>query len=197
VRLSAEKEPERFVALVEALSSRGALTRAGVVPALVGAPRDAYAAALLARLRAAAPEAEIITDFMSPAALGERVFARAALNVHPPLYESFGMTVLEAAAWGAPTLLHAGDGKQQGVGAAEVLRPEAGHAFASDLSAPAEQLADVVEALLADGAALRAVGDAARSFALAHDEAANAAHTGRALAAALAAATQHRAHGEL
>jgi hypothetical protein len=65
------------------------------------------------------------------------------------------------------------------------------------LSAPAEQLADVVEALLADGAALRAVGDAARSFALAHDEAANAAHTGRALAAALAAATQHRAHGEL
>jgi hypothetical protein len=37
VRLSPEKEPERFVALVEALVARGALQRRGVVPFLLAA----------------------------------------------------------------------------------------------------------------------------------------------------------------
>ena len=36
VRLSPEKEPERFVALVEELARRGSLTRLSVVPMLCG-----------------------------------------------------------------------------------------------------------------------------------------------------------------
>lgn len=37
VRLSSEKEPERFAALVEQLAARGALTRHGLVPFLLAA----------------------------------------------------------------------------------------------------------------------------------------------------------------
>jgi len=196
VRLSAEKAPERFVALVEALAASGALERLGIVPCMVGAARDDFARALVARLLAAVPQAEVISDFLSPAELGRRVFARTVLNVHPPLYESFGLTVLEAAAWGAPTLMHAPASDAEGVGASEVLRAARGESLALNLALPPPELAARVEAALADGPALRRVAAAARAAALAATEAANAAATGVVLQDVLALTAQPQ-HGEL
>jgi len=195
VRLSAEKAPERFVALVEALAERGALARLGITPCMVGAARDDFARDLVARLLTAAPQALVISDFLSPAELGRRVFSRTALNIHPPLYESFGLTVLEAAAWGAPTLMHAPASEAQGVGAAEVLSAARGESIALDLALPPQQLAHLVEATLTDGPALRRVAAAARAVALAATEAANAAATGAVLAEVLASASAQ--HSEL
>ena len=192
VRLSAEKAPERFVALVQALAERGTLQRLGIRPCMVGAARDDFARDLVARLLAAAPQALVITDFLSPAELGRRVFAHTALNLHPPLYESFGLTVLEAAAWGAPTLMHAPASEAQGVGAAEVLSAARGESLALDLALPPPQLAQLVEAALADGPALRRVAAKARAVALAATEAANAAATGAVLAEVLASAAAQR-----
>ena len=196
VRLSAEKAPERYVALVEALAASGALARLGIVPCMVGAARDDFARALVARLLAAAPHAEVISDFLSPAELGRRVFARTVLNVHPPLYESFGLTVLEAAAWGAPTLMHAPASDAEGVGASEVLSAARGESLALNLALPPPALAARVEAALADAPALRQVAAAARAAALAATEAANAAATGTVLQEVLALTAQQR-HSEL
>ena len=42
------------------------------------------------------PRAVIREDFMGPAQLAE-VFSQTILNVHPPLYDAYGMTVAEAA----------------------------------------------------------------------------------------------------
>jgi glycosyltransferase involved in cell wall biosynthesis len=168
VRLSPEKQPERFVELVEALARRGALARLGLQPALVGCPRDAWGSSLVQRLLCAAPTAEVHTDFLSPAQLGS-LWCRTLLNIHPPSYDAFGMTALEAAAWGAPSLMHL-----DGVGAAEVLRPDLCLSVAMDLSQPAEVTAAAVEALAHSGALPR-MGDAARLVAFAHTEASCAA----------------------
>mmetsp|Transcript_13301 Transcript_13301/g.47230 ORF Transcript_13301/g.47230 Transcript_13301/m.47230 type:complete len:405 (+) Transcript_13301:128-1342(+) len=116
VRLSPEKEPERFVKLVEALAASGALTRLGLVPYMVAAQTDAYASSLVARLRRASPEA-VIAPFLTADDLA-RLYSETVLNVHPPLYDAFGMSVVEAAAFGALTLLNA----PSDVGAKVVLR---------------------------------------------------------------------------
>ena len=54
-----------------------------------------------ARLLAAHPSAVVIESFLGPEALGA-VFARTALNVHPCAYDAYGMTLVEAAAFGCP-----------------------------------------------------------------------------------------------
>jgi glycosyltransferase involved in cell wall biosynthesis len=119
----------------------------------------------------------VVTQFLSPAALAERVLDLTLLNVHPPLADAYGMTAVEAAARGAPSVLHHGDA----VGAAALLAPGEGRAFAVDLAAPPAALAAAVAALLADRDRLDAVAAAAREAALAHDEGAH----GRALEGAL------------
>lgn len=49
----------------------------------------------------------MVSEFLPPRDLA-RLFRRTLLNVHPALYEAFGMTAVEAAAFGAPTLFHSG-----------------------------------------------------------------------------------------
>jgi glycosyltransferase involved in cell wall biosynthesis len=145
VRLSAEKQPERFVALVEAMALNGALQRCNLTPCLVGRARDAYGAALLARLRAAAPDAEVYDGgFLSPAEMGA-IFARTRLNVHPCSADAFGMTIVEAAAFSSPSLAHRGSQ----VGATEVVT-----CVVTDMEAPAALLARKVEEIVANGEAL-------------------------------------------
>lgn len=61
--------------------------------------------ALVARVLAAAPGALVVTSFLSPTDLAP-LFRRTLLNVHSAMYEAFGMTAVEAAAFGAPTLFH-------------------------------------------------------------------------------------------
>ncbi|GFR41507.1 hypothetical protein Agub_g2201, partial [Astrephomene gubernaculifera] len=171
VRLSPEKEPERFVAAVEALAGQGLLERFGLTPLLLGVANDEYAQALKARLRAAAPTSVILERFVGPAELAQ-LYRQTRLNFHPSTYDAYGMTIVEAASQGAPSVVHDGDGA---VGATDLLRGGDGEVFLVDLEAPAEQVAAAVGSILA--APVRLAGTAVRALRKARswDEAANAA----------------------
>ncbi|KAG2442073.1 hypothetical protein HYH02_009864 [Chlamydomonas schloesseri] len=187
VRLSPEKEPERFVEVVEAMAARGLLARLGVRPLLLGAANDEYAQALKARLRAAAPDALILESFVGPAQLAE-LYRATRLNFHPPAYDAYGMTIVEAASQGAPSVVHDGGGA---VGATDLLRGGAAAAAAAnsgrssssgseevfllDLTAPAGEVAEAVAALWGDVPRLAATAARALARARSWDEAANAA----------------------
>ena len=54
---------------------------------------------LKGRLRAAVPEAMIEERFLGPSELAQ-IFSATALNVHPCLYDAYGMTIVEAASQG-------------------------------------------------------------------------------------------------
>lgn len=167
VRVSEEKAPDRFVAACEELARRGAFDSGELTPLFCAnaslVASSAYAAALVARFRACAPNGRVVETFLSPEELGA-IFRETALNVHPPSHDAFGMTVVEAAAFGAPTMLHA-DGD---IGAAEFLRPGVG-CVGANMEASARDVADRVEEALADPNT-RVVADAAASRALAWDE---------------------------
>ncbi|KAI7843143.1 hypothetical protein COHA_003314 [Chlorella ohadii] len=154
VRISPEKEPHRFVEAVEELQRRGSLQRLGVTPLMAGAGwASEYGAALRERLEAAVPQCVIHDSFLGPAELAA-VYAATVLNVHPPTYDAYGMTVVEAASQGAPTLVQGGGH----VGATDLLCADSGEVLCCDMDQPADKLADILEALLADRAGLAAVG---------------------------------------
>jgi hypothetical protein len=105
VRLSPEKGAHRFAALVAALAPT--LARLGITPLVCGSVGDrAYADGVFAQLtRAAPPTATIVSAFVGPAELRE-LFSRTLLNVHGALSDAYGMTLVEAAAFGAPSVVH-------------------------------------------------------------------------------------------
>lgn len=77
-----------------------------LTPFLFGASKTEYGEIVKERLRAAAPGSIISTGFLGPADMAS-IFAQTRLNVHPPLYDAFGMTIVEAACQGAyPPCLH-------------------------------------------------------------------------------------------
>lgn len=131
-------------------------------------------------LSANVPGATVVSNFIGPDELAT-LQRGALLNFHPPKYDSYGMTVVEAAAFGSPSLLHAppehrvaADNREGqdsgsssgGVGAAELLRPNRGESFHVDLEQPAGVVAEAVKALLSDRAQLCDVGQAAQRKAL-------------------------------
>jgi glycosyltransferase involved in cell wall biosynthesis len=104
-RQSPEKCIQRFVAFIEMAANTGILEQLNLTVVLAGAVSDLnYAQQLHKRLLRAVPTAIIIDRFLSPFELGA-VFAHTILNFHPPFYDAYGMTVIEAAAFGAPTVL--------------------------------------------------------------------------------------------
>jgi glycosyltransferase involved in cell wall biosynthesis len=133
-RISPEKNVELFV---DALAQPGmctALRKLGITPRLVGSGPDAdYVEKIRGSLISACPFA-VIGDFVQgdPVFLA-RLFSETALNFHPSLYEAFGMTVLEAAAFGAPSLFDGGGN----IGVASLLRPEKGEALTACLDSNA------------------------------------------------------------
>lgn len=196
VRLSSEKEPQRFVELMEELAARGALGTdgpggLGVTPLLIGSATDEYAQGLKARLKAAAPGAVLVEKFMGPADLVEvyrryctdagkqeqavRTASRMCLqlkvhcwtmdpvmapdpccprstrlNIHPPTYDAYGMTIVEAASQGAPSLVHGGSGYAGGdgtgaVGATDLLRGSHDEVILLDLSTDVAIVAEAVQ----------------------------------------------------
>ena len=217
VRLSPEKDPEFFVALAEALSARGALASLGVVPLLCASTPGAFADALRARVTKVG--GEVVREFLDAEKLGE-VFRATALNVHPCRADAYGMTVVEAAAFGAASLVHvAGGGAADTVGCLETLRrseeegrsnetetnandhpgdpvePETETFAGADFGEGVARVADLVEARLrGDDAreALLRVGAAARRRALAWDAAANADATAKVLREVVAARSRGR-----
>ena len=82
------------------------------------------------------------------------------------------MTMVEAAAFGAPSLVHVGQGGA--VGATELLRPEEGLVFNFDLSSDEMDIASHVEELLQRPERLAEVALAARECSLSWSEVANA-----------------------
>ena len=62
------------------------------------------------------------------------------LNFHPCAYDAYGMTIVEAASQGAPSVVAAGGG----VGATDLLTAERGEVFLLDFGVPAERLAEQV-----------------------------------------------------
>lgn len=162
-RLSPEKNVEAFVAVVEELGSE--LAAAGTIPLLVGAPSDppAYGEALVARLLAACPVAEY-RGFGPPDALA-KLYGAAKLNLHGALAEPYGMSLVEAAAFAAPTILH-----EEGIGAAERLRPDHGESVAVSMRDPTAVAARVRE-LLSRVAELEQLGMRAQARAHAWSEA--------------------------
>ncbi|KAF5842642.1 hypothetical protein DUNSADRAFT_6112 [Dunaliella salina] len=148
VRLAREKEPERFVALVEQLAKDGSLQRHGLTPVLVGATNDSFAQGIKLRLQSAAPRSILIERFMGPQELATEVFSRTRLNVHPCTYDAFGMTIVEAASMGAPSIVHSHPGA---VGAADLLQASNHEVVLENLAAEPPTLASRVVALLDDG----------------------------------------------
>eukprot|EP01062_Namystynia_karyoxenos_P043756 TRINITY_DN32035_c0_g1_i1.p1 TRINITY_DN32035_c0_g1~~TRINITY_DN32035_c0_g1_i1.p1 ORF type:complete len:516 (+),score=70.04 TRINITY_DN32035_c0_g1_i1:91-1638(+) len=174
VRLSPEKRAHAFAEALAALG-RDFLAAHGVVPLLCGAHANAsYAASVVAAVRAVSRDAVVEPNFLGARRLGE-LFGAALLNVHPPLYDAYGMTVAEAAAFGAPTLLHQprpgmgtpGRGLAEGIGAAAMLQPGRGEALVTDFS-DSSAVAAALRRLLAPSGRpeLRAAASKARTRAL-------------------------------
>ena len=149
VRVSVEKEPDRFVSLVEELARRGAFASGALVPLLCANESilrtSAYAQNLKERFLACAPNGRVVENFLCERELSE-IFQNTALNVHPATADAFGMTVVEAAAFGAPSVMHRGGA----VGASELLRPDHLESIEVDVLAPVHEFADEIERVLAD-----------------------------------------------
>lgn len=85
-----------FSLQVEAIGA-AKLAEIGLVPRLVGSASDqAYATAVTTRLQAACPAA-VVEGFSKDPEYLAQLFSETWINVHPALYEAFGMTIIEAA----------------------------------------------------------------------------------------------------
>jgi len=138
VRLSREKNTKMFVDV--AIHLKDELKWMGITPVLCGADADAtYAKEVRAQFRAAFPDAPQF-EFLSADQLS-KLLLDTVVNFHPCLYDAFGMTIVEAAAFGAASVVHSnGD-----VGATEFLTKESQEVILVDL---AQSVPDVARAVL-------------------------------------------------
>ncbi|XP_057862900.2 uncharacterized protein LOC131071196 [Cryptomeria japonica] len=171
VRLSPEKNADLFASIVESLA--GFMEDQGILPFLCGGAHGGgeYADSIKQRVRVAFPKAVIYEGFMGPTQLAD-VFSQTLLNVHPCIYDAYGMTIVEAAAFEAPSIVHVGLGGA--VGAAEFLDPEKGQVFGLDLCAPIEIISSKIKGLIIDDLKLTQIGREAGLRSLSWDEDANA-----------------------
>jgi glycosyltransferase involved in cell wall biosynthesis len=146
VRLSRDKGPQRFVKACLEISQRDPTfwSRTRTIPVLAGAAsQEDFADDLKRTLRAGIPEAMIVPEFLDAEALA-RLLQDTRLNLHPALYEAFGMTIVEAAACGVPTLLS----KEKGaIGAEELISIDKGCAYGIDLEDEEALTSKVMELL--------------------------------------------------
>ena len=118
------------------------------------------------------PQGVIVEGFLGPQQLAS-IFTHAILNVHTAPYEAYGMTIVEAAAFGAPSVVHDKD-----IGACELLPraaprgssvglgSEEGASVGLDMRAGAEALARELQQLLSEPGLLRQVGEEGRRCAM-------------------------------
>eukprot|EP01121_Diplochlamys_sp_Union-15-3_P009175 TRINITY_DN2481_c0_g1_i2.p1 TRINITY_DN2481_c0_g1~~TRINITY_DN2481_c0_g1_i2.p1 ORF type:complete len:392 (+),score=76.28 TRINITY_DN2481_c0_g1_i2:146-1321(+) len=126
-RISQEKTIERFISVVEKLSRF--LKEQNIRPFLCGARSDPkYTEACVSGLKKAFPDS-VIVDFLSMEQLCE-VYRKTWLNFHPALYEAYGLTMVEAGLFGAPSIAHHSDD----IGALDFLSPARGEIFTEDLT---------------------------------------------------------------
>lgn len=84
-----------------------------------------------------------LTRFLDP-----QVFSQTLLNFHPCVYDAYGMTVVEAAAFGVPSVVN--KGTAGAVGAADLLRIRDGMAIGVNLERTPAQIAEAVKEALLD-----------------------------------------------
>lgn len=129
VRFSREKAPDRFVDVCCRINEieEGFWDRVGILPLMAGAEsQPEYASCVKAHFKAV--KCGIMVDeFLNPAQLAS-VMGESVLSLHTSLYEAYGMTIVEAAAFGCPTIFH-----HSGIGAEQLLSPAKGAAIATDL----------------------------------------------------------------
>ena len=169
VRVSVEKEPDRFVCLVEELARRGVFASGSLVPLLCANENilrtSKYAQDLKERFLSCVSNGRVIENFLDERELSA-IFRETALNVHPSTADAFGMTVVEAAAFGAPSVMHRGGA----VGASELLRPHLSESIEVDVLAPVHEFADKIESVIADPKTRLVVAKNASARALEWDE---------------------------
>lgn len=147
VRLSKDKGPQRFVDLCQQITVRDATFwhRTQTIPFLAGAAsQPEFAKELITQLQTHVPQALIMEQFLDPETLSTYL-QQTRLNIHPAIYEAFGMTIVEAAACGAPTLLHNTNGA---IGAEQLLPIAKGCSLGIDMEQDIETLTTHVMELL-------------------------------------------------
>lgn len=96
----------------------------------------------------------VVEEFLDAAALGE-IYAASLLNVHPCSYDAYGMTVVEAAAFGTPSAVQGGDR----VGAAAgLLKEQHGEFVPVDLLSGVGQDPETRARTFADAVEVRGTG---------------------------------------
>lgn len=121
VRLSEDKGVHRFVQLLRNLqrSNPDIWQTTGIVPVLCGAAsQPEYAQAVRNEMKRDIKNAIIIDRFLNADDLAT-LLQNSVLNIHSGLYEAYGMTIVEAAAMGCPSVVHC-----EGIGATQLLRAE-------------------------------------------------------------------------
>lgn len=144
VRLSKDKGPQRFVDVCAAITQKDPdfWSRTRIVPLLAGAvSQPEFGNALKRRFKQTVPSAVIIDKFLHSVQLAQ-ILQSSSLNLHPALYEAFGMTIVEAGSCGVPSVVHYKD-----IGASHLLRPQRQESIATDMDNIAE-VADLCMHLL-------------------------------------------------
>ncbi|KAI5076847.1 hypothetical protein GOP47_0008912 [Adiantum capillus-veneris] len=171
VRLSPEKNTELFASMIEILAAF--LRKQQVVPFLCGGAKGGspYAERIKSRVKAVMPEAIIHEGFMGASDLAN-LYSQTLLNFHPCIYDAYGMTIVEAAAFASPSIVHVGSGGA--VGAAEFLDPSQDQVFALDLTATAPIIAGNIKKVFLNRNLLAKIGQTSSRRSLSWNEDANA-----------------------
>ena len=170
-RLSAEKNSIRFAEMLETIGAEE-LRRRGVTPLLCGAAAEpGYANEVRRRVKAACPSAVILEHHLGPDEMAA-LFSHTALNVHPCAYDAYGMSVVEAAAFGAPSLVNGRDEDGEDTLGAAALLLDDGCVPVALAGGDVGVAAAAMLAALDDDKALREVARKGRERALGWGEAA-------------------------
>ncbi|MCO5551624.1 hypothetical protein L7F22_005129 [Adiantum nelumboides] len=171
VRLSPEKNTELFASVIENLAAF--LRQQQVVPFLCGGAKGGspYAERIKSRVKAVMPEVIIQEGFMGASDLAN-LYSQTLLIFHPCIYDAYGMTIVEAAAFASPSIVHVGPGGA--VGAAEFLDPSRGQVFALDLTATPSIIAENIKKVFLNKDQLAEVGQTSSRRSLSWNEDANA-----------------------
>lgn len=167
VRLSEDKGPHRFVRLLQRLQEKDPdiWTRLCIAPLLLGAPTQIeYAHHIRELLKSSVPNAIVMDTFLQPQQLAT-ILQNSVLNIHPALYEAYGMTIVEAAAMGCPSVVHC-----QGIGATQLLQPRKEAVFSIDLT-DEDKVVEEISRILSDQSLLSNVAHRAYEFATSWTEA--------------------------
>ena len=163
VRLSREKNPMAFVEVVVRVQET--MSRLGLIPLLCGAASDEqYAKECRDLLLLHYPDAVVIGDFLGPQELAS-IFAHTYVNFHPCKYDSFGMTAIEASAFGAPSIIN---GRDVGARPTELLKRDG--FMEVDFAKSLYALARDVETILSNINQISAVREEAYRRAMSWDE---------------------------